>query len=178
MHTQLTLTTYQHTVAAIGAKKSVITSFGWKLTICRDKHEEASDKRDFCRSYLKDKSLQLYPVGYGLSVHSKWAVPKLNWTTGQSQQTGFDAAALGEMSVDVTLTNTGSKTGSRPVLLFVERKKSTTSTTAAGDGVNWPNKWLVAFTKAKAVDPGKSQTVTLCFGTKPATDRTCLRIYQ
>jgi hypothetical protein len=141
--------------------------------------------------YLTDKSLQLYPVGYGLSVHSKWAAPSLRWAGGGGNQQPrvLHAAELGTVRVVVTVKNIGTRAGSRPVLLFVQRKEedaaaaamaqgstATTSTArtainansgtavAAASGVNWPKKWLVGFGKAKAVGPGVVQAVGLSFG--------------
>lgn len=127
--------------------------------------------------YLTDKTLQLYPVGYGLSVHSKWAAPSLEWSGGgKLQPKVLRTADLGTVSVVVTVKNIGTRAGSRPVLLFVQRLQdpvaedsavaatTAATTAAASSGVNWPVKWLVGFGKAKAVRPGEVQAVPLSFG--------------
>lgn len=88
--------------------------------------------------YLADKSLQLYPVGYGLSVHSKWATPRLTWAGGQPPE-GMRAAALGGVRVVVTIKNVGVKAGSKPVLLFVQRKEGATDSS----GVHSANAALI-----------------------------------
>jgi hypothetical protein len=75
--------------------------------------------------YLTDTSLQLYPVGHGLFVHSKWAAPSLKRAGGggKPEPKVLHAADLGTVHVVVTMKNTRTRAGSRPVLLFVQRKE-------------------------------------------------------
>lgn len=164
--------------------------------------------------YLQDKTLQLYPYGYGLSYNS-WAAPTLHCTTPTSSPpndrgVGYDrgvgcnsvsANDVGRVNVTVSIQNTGTRIGSRPILLFAQRldnkeasrevkgeevggnvgglgglgggnvidvgngkRGADAANVAADTTVIWPNKWLVAFTKVKDVQPKEVQAVTLGFG--------------
>ncbi len=84
-----------------------------------------------------------YPFGYGLSYTD------FSMNAGEMKVTGSD------ISVTVTVTNTGAAAGKQVVLLFA----------ACPDGRRIKEaKRLVAFTKTKELLPGQSQDVTLSFG--------------
>ena len=110
--------------------------------------------------YLNDQSLQLYPYGFGL-CYSNWSKPALSWVTPGE----VPASNIGRVAVAVRIQNMGTRVGSRPLLLFVQRLPSLADRGAKQMvGVNWPNKWLVAFGKARDVQPAQEQIITLAFG--------------
>ena len=142
--------------------------------------------------YLQDDALQLYPYGYGLSYNT-WAAPTLTCAAPapgaaavppplSPQCTSVSAKSMmrgrANVTVAVTVRNTGTRVGSVPVLLFAKRLDTDDDIRGGGGGgggggagagagvrdVIWPNKWLVAFAKAKGVLPEKSQAITLTFG--------------
>ena len=68
-------------------------------------------------------------------------------------------------SVTVEVRNTGTRVGSRSILLFAQRLNSGRIVTEVDNNdVIWPNKWLIAFNKARNVKPGQSWRWTLKFG--------------
>ena len=106
------------------------------------------------------RDTELYPYGYGLS-YGDWDAPALKWA-GAAAPT-VHAGSMGNVSVAVTIKNTGTRTGSRPILLFAQRLPDVIDRPTT-DGIIWPNKWLVAFGKAKDVAAGAEQTLSLTFG--------------
>ncbi len=90
-----------------------------------------------------DKTVQ-YPFGYGLS-----------YTTFQ-QKMGDLSEKDGILSVDVTVTNTGSVAGKDVVELYYEPPYT-------NGGIEKASKNLIQFDKTKLLQPGESQTLTLSF---------------
>ena len=58
------------------------------------------------------------------------------------------------LRLSASVANRGRQRGSRPLLLFASRDDGGNAT-AAGAGVTWPRRWLVAFGKARDVAGGK-----------------------
>jgi beta-glucosidase len=113
--------------------------------------------------FLRDESLALYKYGHGLSYNS-WSAPSLSWDHAvhrHTERAGRDDNN-NNRSVIVQIQNTGSRVGSRSILLFVERLHS--SRIDSDMPVVWPNKWLVAFSKAHNVLPGQFWRGSLTFG--------------
>ncbi len=89
----------------------------------------------------------VYPFGYGLSYTSfDW---EINWET---LPTSF--SATDEMSVEVTVTNTGEVAGKDVVELYA-------GAPYYGGGIEKAHKNLVAYEKTSLLEPGDSETLTL-----------------
>ena len=86
----------------------------------------------------------VYPFGYGLSYTS------FDWAVSGRQLTGED----GTLSVDVTVTNTGSTAGKDVVELYY-------SAPYTPGGIEKSSVVLGAFAKTGLLQPGESETVTL-----------------
>lgn len=86
----------------------------------------------------------VYPFGYGLSYTS------FDWSVGGRELGDVD----GTISVDVTVTNTGSAAGKDVVELYY-------SAPYTPGGIEKPSVVLGAFAKTDLLQPGESQTVTL-----------------
>ena len=86
----------------------------------------------------------VYPFGYGLSYTS------FDWAVSGQQLTGED----GTLSVDVTVTNTGSAAGKDVVELYY-------SAPYTPGGIEKSSVVLGAFAKTGLLQPGESETVTL-----------------
>ena len=131
-------------------------------TVYRQNFTEVSDIADISLAnrgyrYLRDKAVQLYPYGYGLS-YTAWSTPKLAWSGAVR---AVSARSMGRVNATVTVRNMGRRPSSLPVLLFVQRVAPTAVDSAA---LHWPNKWLVAFEKAKSVAPSATRKLELSFG--------------
>lgn len=87
----------------------------------------------------------LYPFGYGLS-----------YTTFKQEMGQLQTDEEGNISVDVTVTNTGSVAGKEVVELYF------TPPYTSG-GIEKASVNLVAFDKSNTLEPGDSQTLTLTF---------------
>ena len=112
--------------------------------------------------FLRDQSLALYKYGHGLSYNS-WSAPSLSWSHDHTGATRGDVRNT--RSVTVQIRNTGTRVGSRSILLFAQRLSSgRIATEVENTDVIWPNKWLIAFNKARNVKPGQSWRGTLTFG--------------
>jgi beta-glucosidase len=113
--------------------------------------------------FLRDQSLALYQYGHGLSYNS-WSAPSLGWSH-VDDHTGAMKGDSNARSVTVEVRNTGTRVGSRSILLFAQRLNSGRIVTEVDNNdVIWPNKWLIAFNKARNVKPGQSWRGTLKFG--------------
>lgn len=86
----------------------------------------------------------MYPFGYGLSY------------TTFSQAMGDLQITNEEISVDVTVTNTGDTAGKEAVELYYEAPY-------INGGIEKASVNLIAFDKTEVLKPGKSQTITLTF---------------
>lgn len=91
-----------------------------------------------------DKEVQ-YPFGYGLS-----------YTTFEQTMGDLNVASDGNITVDVTVTNTGSVAGKDVVELY-------DTPPYTNGGIEKAAVNLVAFDKTKLLEPGESQTLTLNF---------------
>ena len=91
-----------------------------------------------------DKEVQ-YPFGYGLS-----------YTTFEQTMGDLNVASDGNITVDVTVTNTGSVAGKDVVELY-------DTPPYTNGGIEKAAVNLVAFDKTKLLEPGESQTLTLSF---------------
>ncbi|WP_026516649.1 glycoside hydrolase family 3 C-terminal domain-containing protein [Butyrivibrio sp. MC2021] len=91
-----------------------------------------------------DKEVQ-YPFGYGLS-----------YTTFEQTMGDLNVASDGNITVDVTVTNTGSVAGKDAVELY-------DTPPYTNGGIEKAAVNLVAFDKTKLLEPGESQTLTLSF---------------
>ena len=90
----------------------------------------------------------VYPFGYGLSYTT------FEWEAGEPSDTVITKD--GTISVDVTVTNTGSVAGKDVVQLY--------ATAPYIDGqIEKPYKVLVGFAKTDVIEPGASDTVTVEF---------------
>jgi len=87
----------------------------------------------------------LYPFGYGLS-----------YTTFEQKMGPLQADGEGNISVDVTVTNTGSVAGKEVVELYYNPPYT-------NGGIEKSSVNLVAFDKTDLLEPGTSQTMTLTF---------------
>ena len=97
--------------------------------------------------YLDDeegyRNAVLYPFGYGLS-----------YTTFEQQMSELTTDADGNISVDVTVTNTGDVAGKDVVELYY-------SAPYTEGGIEKSAVELAAFEKTKLLEPGESETVTV-----------------
>ncbi len=88
----------------------------------------------------------VYPFGYGLSYTT------FDWTVGKPDSAVL--AADKNITVDVTVKNTGSVAGKDVVQLYV-------SAPYTEGGIEKPHKVLAAFAKTRLLAPGESQTLKL-----------------
>ena len=138
-----------------------VTMYRQNFTMARDIANISLVGRGY--RYLHDQSLQLYPYGYGMS-YNRWSKPTLTYVTPPG---AVPAANVGRISVAVRIQNLGTRVGSHPLMLFVQRLSPTGASKEsdrAMSGVSWPNKWLVAFAKATNVLPAQERVTTLTFG--------------
>lgn len=90
----------------------------------------------------------VYPFGYGLSyTEFAWQV---------SEPSAREITADGEITIDVTVKNTGSVAGKDVVQLYV-------GTPYTAGGIEKAHKVLVGYAKTKLLQPGESETVTVRF---------------
>ena len=94
-------------------------------------------------TYMYFKGEPLYPFGFGLS----YTTFKFSNVRSSSPHLGKD----GSLTVDVDVTNTGSRSGEQVVQLYVEHPQS---------GVSRPRKELEGFERV-SVDPGQTKTVSI-----------------
>ena len=140
--------------------------------------------------YLTDPSLELYPFGYGLS-YTSWTVTALKCgncevsaakmgsihVTVDVQNTGDHVSSrpvllfvqrvnqkLNDGHADHENSQVFLRNGSHAASPVRSSLRESDRDSAAVAGVVWPNKWLVAFNKAKDVKPSQTQTVALTFG--------------
>lgn len=92
------------------------------------------------RAWLKANTEPAYAFGYGLS-YTTWSL--INASAAAEVTAGEDTV------VEVTVTNTGERTGKQIVQVYAERADST---------IERPTKWLVGFTPV-TLQAGQSQTV-------------------
>jgi beta-glucosidase len=86
-----------------------------------------------------------YPFGYGLSY------TQFNYAVGDSHASGTDSAENLEITIPVTITNSGKHAGREVVQLYVSAPKGRLSKPATE---------LKAFAKTGTLKPGEKQTVT------------------
>ena len=101
-----------------------------------------------------------YPFGYGLSYTS------FDWEIVNAPADGAALTKDGIVSVDVKVTNTGSRTGKDVVQLYY------TAPYIAG-GIEKSAVELGAFAKTDLLQPGESQTVTLIFAVEDMASYDC-----
>ena len=83
-----------------------------------------------------DRALQLFPFGHGLS-YTSWGPPSIAWAAGGSGSGGAHTVYASNSSMNVSVVvqvrNTGSRLGSRPLLLFCQRLANHREQNADGD---------------------------------------------
>jgi beta-glucosidase-like glycosyl hydrolase len=115
--------------------------------------------------YVDADKYVLFPFGFGLS-YTRWTAGPVVLEPSSVSAVWLAAQPQGSTPIRLrtTLVNAGPVAGSRPVLLYLRRILEPADPRARGASMDWPKKWLVAFTKVHAIAPNSSAPVELAIG--------------
>ena len=151
------------------AALSPVTIYRQEFTAVADV-ADASLRAPVGRGYrFADPRHVLFPFGHGLS-YTQWSAVSVGTFDPPVVSAAWLAAQPAGSSpirLRIALTNTGGRSGSRPLLLFLRRADGATPDAAGGSvggGLAWPRKWLVSFSKAHHVESGATALLNLSVG--------------
>jgi len=112
-----------------------------------------------------DPQFVLYPFGHGLSYTQWLAAPEGCFDPPDVSAGWLESQPLSSpIRVRVAIKNTGGRLGSRPVLLYLRRLNEAGDEHLSAGGGDWPQRWLVAFTKVHDVLPGAESRLNFSIG--------------